>query len=59
MTTEETKPDRNAAIIKRRAEGATIRQIAEEFGIGHARVSVILTKAKRRAISKAEKDAGE
>jgi transposase-like protein len=37
--------ERNAAIARRRAEGATIRQLADEFGLAKATVSKALREA--------------
>jgi hypothetical protein len=38
--------ERNQAIVARRAEGATFRAIADEFGLNHKRVKEIVTRVE-------------
>jgi DNA-directed RNA polymerase sigma subunit (sigma70/sigma32) len=41
--------DRNAAVLARRAQGATLERIGDEFGISGEMVRQILLKAERKA----------
>ena len=48
MKKRNRKTERNMAICSRREEGASYRQIAEEYGISIIRVRQILEEAKKR-----------
>jgi DNA-directed RNA polymerase sigma subunit (sigma70/sigma32) len=41
------KVDRNRAILRRRAAGASLKQLAEEFGISRERVRQVLWREEQ------------
>lgn len=43
------KPERDAALLARRAEGATLRELEREFRLSEARVAFLLRRAAEGA----------